>query len=209
MYATVNFHKRFKKFILRFLMTNSIKPNKQSPSADDELLSIYRSSGDVAVLGQLYERYMPLMYGVCLKYLKDEEQAKDAVMGIFEELVTKVKQHDISIFRSWLYVLGRNYCLMQLRAGKKLEMVALDEVMEFTPLLHPDDNNREEAYNALERCIDKLTGAQKQSIDLFYLKEKCYKEVADITGFSLNEVKSYIQNGKRNLKICLEKNSEQ
>jgi RNA polymerase sigma-70 factor (ECF subfamily) len=209
MYATVNFHKRFKKFILRFLMTNSIKPNKQSPSADDELLSIYRSSGDVAVLGQLYQRYMPLMYGVCLKYLKDEEQAKDAVMGIFEELVTKVKQHDISIFRSWLYVLGRNYCLMQLRAGKKLEMVALDEVMEFTPLLHPDDNNREEAYNALERCIDKLTGAQKQSIDLFYLKEKCYKEVADITGFSLNEVKSYIQNGKRNLKICLEKNSEQ
>jgi len=190
-------------------MTNSIKPNKQSPSADDELLSIYRSSGDVAVLGQLYERYMPLVYGVCLKYLKDEEQAKDAVMGIFEELVTKVKQHDINIFRSWLYVLGRNYCLMQLRAGKKLEMVALDEVMEFTPLLHPDDNNREEAYNALERCIDKLTGAQKQSIDLFYLKEKCYKEVADVTGFSLNEVKSYIQNGKRNLKICLEKNSEQ
>ncbi|HMF71589.1 MAG TPA: sigma-70 family RNA polymerase sigma factor [Flavitalea sp.] len=194
---------------MRFLMTNSIKPNKQSPSADDELLSIYRSSGDVAVLGQLYERYMPLVYGVCLKYLKDEEQAKDAVMGIFEELVTKVKQHDINIFRSWLYVLGRNYCLMQLRAGKKLEMVALDEVMEFTPLLHPDDNNREEAYNALERCIDKLTGAQKQSIDLFYLKEKCYKEVADVTGFSLNEVKSYIQNGKRNLKICLEKNSEQ
>ncbi|WP_429398805.1 RNA polymerase sigma factor [Mucilaginibacter lappiensis] len=190
-------------------MANSIKPNKQSSSTDDELLSIYRSSGDVAVLGQLYERYMPLVYGVCLKYLKDEELAKDAVMGIFEELVTKVKQHDISIFRSWLYVLGRNYCLMQLRAGKKLETVALDEVMEFTPLLHPDDNNREEAYNALERCIDKLTGAQKQSIDLFYLKEKCYKEVADVTGFSLNEVKSYIQNGKRNLKICLEKNSEQ
>ena len=81
--------------------------------------------------------------------------------------------------------------------------------MEFTPLLHPDDNNREEAYKALERCIDKLTGAQQQSIDLFYLKEKCYKEVSDITGFSLNEVKSYIQNGKRNLKICLEKNSEQ
>ncbi|SDP87009.1 RNA polymerase sigma-70 factor, ECF subfamily [Mucilaginibacter sp. OK268] len=190
-------------------MTNFIKPNKLSSSTDAELLAVYRDNGDIAVLGQLYERYMPLVYGVCLKYLKDEELAKDAVMGIFEELVVKVKQHDISIFRSWLYVLGRNYCLMQLRAGKKLEVVALDEVMEFTPLLHPDDNNREEAYKALERCIDKLTGAQQQSIDLFYLKEKCYKEVADITGFSLNEVKSYIQNGKRNLKICLEKNSEQ
>ncbi|MDR6942126.1 RNA polymerase sigma factor [Mucilaginibacter pocheonensis] len=190
-------------------MTNSIKPNKQSPPTDDELLSIYRSNGDVAVLGQLFEGYMPLVYGVCLKYLKDEELAKDAVMGIFEELVVKVKQHNISVFRSWLYVLGRNYCLMQLRAGKKMELVNLDDVMEFTPLLHPDTDNREGAYIALERCIDKLTGAQKQSIDLFYLKEKCYKEVADITGFSLNEVKSYIQNGKRNLKICLEKSSEQ
>ncbi|WP_183567501.1 RNA polymerase sigma factor [Mucilaginibacter sp. SP1R1] len=190
-------------------MTNFIKPNKLSTSTDAELLSIYRNSGDVTVLGQLYERYMPLIYGVCLKYLKDEELAKDAVMGIFEELVTKAKQHDIHVFRNWLYVLGRNYCLMQLRAGKKVELVAFDDVMEFAPLLHHDSNNREEAYKALERCIDKLAGAQKQSIDLFYLKEKCYKEVADVTGFSLNEVKSYIQNGKRNLKICLEKNSEQ
>jgi len=79
--------------------------------------------------------------------------------------------------------------------------------MEFTPLLHHHDDNREEAYKALEQCIDKLTGAQKQSIDLFYLKEKCYKEIAEITNYSLNEVKSYIQNGKRNLKICLEKKS--
>jgi len=160
----------------------------------------------LAVLGRLYERYMPLVYGVCLKYLKDEELAKDAVMGIFEELVDKVKKHEIAVFRSWLYVLGRNYCLMQLRAGKKMEIVSLDEVMEFAPLLHPDDNNKEETLKALERCIDKLAGAQKQSIDLFYLKEKCYKEIADVTGFTLNEVKSYIQNGKRNLKICLERN---
>ena len=189
-------------------MTNFIKPGKTATSTDDELLNMYRENGDVAVLGKLYERYMVLVYGVCLKYLKDEELAKDAVMGIFEELVVKVKIHNINTFRSWLYVLGRNYCLMQLRAGKKLEMVNLDDVMEFTPLLHPDDSNREEAYKALEQCIDKLADAQKQSIDLFYLKEKCYKEIAEITSFSLNEVKSYIQNGKRNLKICLEKKSE-
>ena len=189
-------------------MTNFIKPGKTGTSTDDELLNIYRKNGDVAVLGQLYERYMGLVYGVCLKYLKDEDGAKDAVMGIFEELVEKVKKHDISIFRNWLYVLGRNYCLMQLRAGKKLDVINLDDIMEFTPLLHHNDNNREEAYKALEVCIDKLAGAQKQSIDLFYLQEKCYKEIAEVTGFSLNEVKSYIQNGKRNLKICLEKSSE-
>jgi RNA polymerase sigma-70 factor (ECF subfamily) len=79
--------------------------------------------------------------------------------------------------------------------------------MEFTPLLHPEENNREEAMKALERCMEKLNPVQKQSIDLFYLKEKCYKEIAEITGFTLNDVKSYIQNGKRNLKICLGRNS--
>ncbi|MEO3405211.1 sigma-70 family RNA polymerase sigma factor [Mucilaginibacter sp. CAU 1740] len=185
-----------------------IKPKKPGTSTDEELLNDYRATGNLTVLGSLYERYMPLVYGVCLKYLKDDELAKDAVMGIFEELVEKVKKHDINQFRNWVYVLGRNYCLMQLRTGKKMELVNLDEVVEFTPLLHHDnDTNKEEALKALESCINKLTGAQKQSIDLFYLKEKCYKEIADITGYTLNEVKSYIQNGKRNLKICLERNS--
>ncbi|QHS54593.1 sigma-70 family RNA polymerase sigma factor [Mucilaginibacter sp. 14171R-50] len=183
------------------------KPVKPEDTADDELLASYRATRDLKVLGTLYGRYMPLVYGVALKYLKDEEPAQDAVMSIFEELAQKVHQHDIKQFRAWLYVLSRNHCLMQLRAGKKLETVDLDEFMEFTPVLHPDDDNREEAMQALERCLDKLTSAQKQSVKLFYLEEKCYKEVADETGFTMNEVKSYIQNGKRNLKICLEKNS--
>ncbi|RYD86033.1 MAG: sigma-70 family RNA polymerase sigma factor, partial [Sphingobacteriales bacterium] len=119
-----------------------------------------------------------------------------------------VHQHEVKQFRSWLYVLSRNYCLMQLRAGKKMETVGIDDFMEFAPVLHPDTEDREQAMQALERCMEKLTPAQQQSVKLFYLDEKCYKEVADETGFSMNEVKSYIQNGKRNLKICLEKNSE-
>jgi len=162
------------------------KPVNTDNTNDEAQLNNYRKSGDIAVLGGLFENYVPLIFGVCLKYLKDEDAAKDAVMGIFEELIVKVKQHEIKQFRSWVYVLSRNYCLMQLRYGKKAEVISLDEVMEFTPFLHP---------------------VQKQSVDLFYLKEKCYKEIADITGFSLNDVKSYIQNGKRNLKICLEKSS--
>ncbi|MCR8559325.1 sigma-70 family RNA polymerase sigma factor [Mucilaginibacter sp. BJC16-A38] len=184
------------------------KPVKQTDADDSKLLNNYRQSGDLLVLGKLFEKQMPLVYGVCLKYLKDEDQAKDAVMSIFEELVVKAKQHDIKQFRSWLYVLSRNYCLMQLRSGKKTETVNLDDFMEFTPILHPDDNNREAAMQALERCMDKLPANQKQSISLFYLNEKCYKEINELTGFSLNEVKSYIQNGKRNLRICLEKDSE-
>ena len=182
-----------------------LKPVKTNNAGDEQLLTSYRESGDLAVLGRLYEKYMPLIYGVCLKYLGDEEPAKDAVMGIFEELIIKARQHDIKQFRPWLYVLARNYCLMQLRSGKKMETVNLDGFMEFTPVLHPDDNNREAAMKALEDCMDKLPGNQKQSVSLFYLNEKCYKEIVDITGFTLNEVKSYIQNGKRNLKICLER----
>jgi len=184
------------------------KPIKPTDADDDKLLTSYRESGDLLPLGKLYEKQMPLVYGVCLKYLKDEEQAKDAVMGIFEELITKVKQHDIKQFKSWLYVLSRNYCLMQLRAGKKVAVISLDDVMEFSLILHPDENNREAAMQALENCLDKLPFNQKQSVSMFYLSEKCYKEITELTGFTLNEVKSYIQNGKRNLKICLEKNSE-
>ena len=189
------------------LMNFFRKPNKPDDATDDELVNSYRLTGDVAVLGKLYERYMPLVFGVCLKYLKDEELSRDAVMSIFEELVTKVKQHEIKQFRAWLYVLSRNHCLMQLRSDKKLPTVALDEFMEFSPVLHPDDNgNKEQAFQALEQCMEKLIMAQQQTIRLFYLDEKCYKEIADTTGFTMNEVKSYIQNGKRNLKICLERN---
>ncbi|HVW98485.1 MAG TPA: sigma-70 family RNA polymerase sigma factor [Mucilaginibacter sp.] len=177
------------------------------PEDDEKLLANYRRSGDLQLLGRLFERQMPLVYGVCLKYLQDEETAKDAVMGIFEELVTKAKQHEVKQFRGWLYTLSRNYCLMQLRAGKKMETISLDGFMEFPLVLHPDESNPEADMQALENCMKKLPGNQKQSVSLFYLKEKCYKEIAELTGFTLNEVKSYIQNGKRNLKNCLEKNN--
>jgi RNA polymerase sigma factor (sigma-70 family) len=184
----------------------TIKPDEAN---DDALLNSYRQGGDLAVLGRLFEKYVSLVYGVCLKYLKDEDQAKDAVMGIFEELVNKTKQHEIKQFRGWLYVLARNYCLMQLRAGKKMEVFTLDDVMESALDLHPEGNKYSEEYlKVLERCMDKLPSTQKQSVNLFYLQEKCYKEIADTTGYTLNDVKSYIQNGKHNLKICLEKSSE-
>ena len=181
---------------------------KYDESADLKLLNSYRANGDLAVLGKLYQPYMGLVYGVCLKYLKDEEQCKDAVMQIFEELIDKVSRHEIKQFRGWLYVLTRNYCLMQLRSEKKMDVVSMDDVMENTFVLHPEDKDKEETMKQLERCMEKLPAAQKESVNLFYYKDKCYKEISEQTGYTLNEVKSYIQNGKRNLKICLEKHSE-
>jgi RNA polymerase sigma-70 factor (ECF subfamily) len=184
------------------------KKSKPDDMGDESLVSAYRSSGDLALLGKLYEKYMPLVYGICLKYLQNEEQSKDAVMQIFEELVDKVSRHDIKQFRSWLYVLSRNYCLMQLRSAKKMEVVNVDDVMESAFVLHPEDADKEEYLLSMERCMKRLIATQRESIDLFYLQEKCYKDIAEQTGYTLNEVKSFIQNGKRNLKICMEKNSE-
>ena len=184
------------------------RPITTNSNEDDVLLKGYQRDGDLAVLGKLFEKYMHLVFGICLKYLKDEDQSKDAVMAIFEELVVKVKQHEIREFKSWLYVLSRNYCLMQLRAAKKVEIISLEGVMEFDMFLHPDETDTEVQKQILERCMSKLIRGQQQSIDLFYFGEKCYKEIVEITGFTLNEVKSYIQNGRRNLKICMEKNGE-
>lgn len=176
---------------------------------DEILLERYRKDGDLQVLGRLYEKYVQLVYGVCLKYLTGEDDAKDAVMGIFEELVVKAKAHEVKQFRGWLYVLARNYCLMQLRSDKKMPTTSIDEqVMEFTADVHPDNKYSEEYMTVLERCMSKLPAGQRQSVDLFFLQEKCYKEIADNTGFTMNEVKSHLQNGKRNLKICIEKNRE-
>ena len=173
-----------------------------------EMLAAYRKTGDLEILGKIYEKYMPLVFGLCLKYLKNEEQSKDAVMQIFEQLITKLKVHDVTNFKSWLYTLARNYCLMDLRSSNKHEFVNIDDygVESATFLHHDNDEVKEIQLNSMEKCMEKLPEEQRITIDLFYLQQKCYKDIADATGFDLNKVKSYIQNGKRNLKICMEKN---
>lgn len=187
---------------------NTSKTNVQDDLA---LIARYQQSGDLEVLGVLYNRYMHLVFGVCFNYFKDEEQSKDAVMQIFEELVVKLKIHQVQNFKSWLHVLSRNHCLMALRKSAKNPTVSLeDNFVENDDFVHLDiDDAKERQLTVMEKCMETLPEEQRKSVDLFYLQEKCYKEVADITGYEMLKVKSYIQNGKRNLKICIEKNSEQ
>ena len=187
---------------------NTVKINEQDDAA---LIAQYKSTGDLKVLGTLYNKYMHLVFGVCLNYLKDEEQTKDAVMQIFEELVKKLQVHEVQNFKSWLHVLTRNHCLMVLRKSAKNQTVSLEEsFVENADFVHLDiDNTKERQLSVMEKCMQTLPEEQRMSVDLFYLQEKCYKEVADITGYDMNKVKSYIQNGKRNLKICIEKNSSE
>lgn len=174
--------------------------------SDLELLTRYKADGELDVLGALYSRYTSLVYGVCLKYLKDREESKDAVMQVFEKLVDTLREHDVSHFKSWLYVTARNHCLMQLRArkGKYFEEIS-SSVMENEGLSHPDEAPEMEAnLSKLEDCIKKLAPEQQTCVSLFYLQQKCYKEIVGLTGYDDNKVKSYIQNGKRNLKNCME-----
>ena len=181
--------------------------NISSVTDDESLISRYKESGDLEVLTTLYQRYMELAYAVSLKYLKDSEASKDAVMEVFEELIEKLKKHEVANFRSWLYTVVKNHCLMKLRVSSRNKSVILDENgMQFREELHQEDiNEKEWQLQQMSDCIGKLADEQKIMIELFYLHQKCYKEITEITGLDWNRVRSLIQNGRRNLKICMDK----
>ncbi len=181
---------------------------KKILSAEDDqvLVQLYRKEENIDVLGELYNRYMELVYGVCLKYMKEPEDAKDCVINIFEELITKLKKYEVDNFKGWLYQLAKNHCLMKLRRKKSQPYVIDADIMHLQENIHLDGvMEKETQLNTMEYCIEQLPHEQKQAIELFYLKEKCYKEIADSTQTDINKVRSFIQNGRRNLKICMDK----
>lgn len=184
-----------------------IKNISSNGLTDNELLATYKQNGNVAVLGDLYQRYMDLVYGVCLKYYKEPEAAKDAVMLIFEELVEKLKKHEVENFRGWLHQVAKNHCLMQLRKTQKVKTVEFNtELMQSGENMHLDSVlEKEENFKKLAGCMQTLTGDQETAIRLFYLDGKSYNEIVSISGIEWNAVRSLIQNGRRNLKLCMEK----
>jgi RNA polymerase sigma-70 factor (ECF subfamily) len=182
--------------------------NTLSGMTDNELIQRYKLEGDLAVLGELFKRYSALVYGVCLKYLKSREDARDAAMEVYEKLTKSLLHHEVSYFKGWLYATVRNHCLMQLRAKKGKPHEELPPfLMETDGGQHLDGGDELEGNLVkLEKCLEKLAAEQQQCVRLFFLEERCYAEVSQATGFTMNQVKSYIQNGKRNLKICMDKN---
>lgn len=177
---------------------------------DEELIALYKKTEDLEIVGILYDRYTALTFGVCLKYLKDREESRDAVMQIFEKLIASLKTHEINVFKGWLYVTARNHCLMQLRArkGKNFEELSPFLVETGSNGHHEQGVEIEDNLNRLEKCMNSLVAEQQQCVRLFYLQQKCYKEITEATGYDLKKVKSHIQNGKRNLKICMERNEK-
>jgi len=187
------------------LFTKHTNPN----ASDEELIQRFCDKNDMEVLGVLYNRYLHLVYGVCLKYLKNKEDSQDAVIQIFEVLLKEVPKHEIRVFKSWLHGVTRNFCLMKLRkeASLKNKETSFSDAtfMENQEELHPlDDVGSENKSKALTDCLESLKKEQKQTIELFYYSEQCYKEIATELKIEEKKVKSFIQNGKRNLKLCLE-----
>jgi RNA polymerase sigma factor (sigma-70 family) len=183
-----------------------VKPSRYDHITDAELLELYYKDKNQEWIGILLERYTLLLLGVCMKYLKDENEAKDCVQQIFLKVLTEVSKYRIDFFKSWLYMVAKNHCLMRLRDRGSKNVKELSEQ-------HPagTDANKaellqnEQTYELLEESIGELSEEQRQCVILFYLKKNSYTEISSKTGYSMMQVKSYIQNGKRNLKIILDR----
>jgi len=175
--------------------------------SDEQLIALYQQSGDNQWLGLLLERHTLLLLGIALKYLKDKAQAQDAVQQIFIKTITHFPKEPIQNFKGWLYILMRNHCFGILRSAN--HYFASDDVLAH--IAAPDDKTREELMSDelmrqnIHQAIDSLNSEQQICIRLFYIEERSYKEIMERTNFSFEQVKSYVQNGKRNLKIALQK----
>lgn len=183
---------------------------KRDFATDEELALDYYNTGNKDLVGQLFEKHVKTVFGVCLFYFKDKDVAKDAVMQIFEKLITELKKTEVKNFKGWLSFVVRNYCISEIRKNKNKYRLP-EKYLEFEvtePLLDEEEKialvNDDLMMNHLQSCLHELKENQRVCVDLFYLKGQTYQQICDKTNFSLNEVKSYIQNGKRNLKLLIE-----
>jgi RNA polymerase sigma-70 factor (ECF subfamily) len=183
---------------------------KRDFATDEELALNYFNTGDKELVGLLFEKHVKTVFGVCLFYFRDKDVAKDAVMQIFEKLITELKKTEVKNFKGWLSFVVRNYCISEIRKNKNkytLPESYLDfEVNETT--LEEEEKilgvSDEEMIEQMHVCLVDLKENQRVCLELFYLKGQSYQQICDKTNYSLNEVKSFIQNGKRNLKLLIE-----
>lgn len=188
-------------------MLQIFRSNTPEHLSDEQLLSAYVRDGDARSLGMLYERYMPMVYGVCLKIFKDSGKAEDAVMSIYEELTHKVKAHEIGAFRGWLYVLARNHCLMEWRKNNRrpTDHHAPEDMVRYDAVESPFEYELPKESDPLNKCLSELNEQQRNCVQWFYYEDHSYKDIADMISEDVGKVRSYIQNGRRNLKMCLER----
>ena len=184
---------------------------KYTKHTDAELVELYQKDGDTIYAGELYKRYSLLVYGLSYKYLKHEEDAKDAVTEIFELILAKLKTHEVGFFKSWLFMVSKNHLIRKQAKNNSLEIIEIENISEKF-MENEEDlslNIREHESALLQEALSNLNDEQRTCIELFYYQQKPYQEVASMTGYDLNKVKSAIQNGKRNLKLFMEEKKQQ
>lgn len=185
-----------------------MKPDHYKELTDQELLDQFYADHDNEWLGILLQRYTLLLLGVCMKYLKNEDEAKDSVQQVFLKVIQELHKYKVEYFKSWLYMVAKNHCLMRLREKQGKITAEINEKLTAQP--HEETDRQQLVTNdhtltVMEESLKELNPEQRQCVTLFYLEKKSYQEISDTTGYSLLQVKSYIQNGKRNLKIMIEK----
>jgi RNA polymerase sigma factor (sigma-70 family) len=181
-----------------------VEKNNYPELSDQDLLDRYFLTKDSQYLGVLLERHTLLLYGICMKYLKNAEEARDTVQRVMLKVIEEVGKYKIDYFRSWMYMIAVNCCHMQLRSRQRL----FREVAETDKVITPEDSpapDEPEEMELLFNAMNQLKTAQKVCLRKFYLEKLSYIEIARETRYTLNEVKSHIQNGKRNLKILMER----
>ena len=185
-----------------------MNPEKYRHITDQQLLDNFYTDHNPEWLGILLPRYTMLLLGVCMKYLKNEEEAKDCVQQIFLKVITELKKYRVDYFKSWLYMVAKNHCLMRIRDRQGKIPVELTERYMSTPQEEPDMSGllrNDHVIDLMSQSLNELSAEQKQCVNLFYLQKKSYQEISEQTGFTMMQVKSYIQNGKRNLRLLIEK----
>ncbi len=183
---------------------------KKEYNSDEELLKHYKQSGNKELFADLFKKHVSVVYGTCLFYLQDKDEAQDATMQLFEKLLLDINNREIDNFKGWLSFVVRNHCISIIRKNKSQNK----NIKSYYEFEYEDSNyETEEKINAvsddmmlenMKHCLPKLKENQRVCVELFYLNNKSYQDIANQTGFTLNEIKSYIQNGKRNLKLLLE-----
>jgi RNA polymerase sigma factor, sigma-70 family len=183
-----------------------LKPQNYIDIDDNELLQNFYKDHNNEWLGILLPRYTLLLLGVCMKYLKNEQDAKDCVQQIFLKVIHELHKYKVEYFKSWIYMIAKNHCLMKLRDKGRITTELNEKIIKKTD--ETEDRfsliEKDILLNKMMEAIKKLNVEQQQCVNLFYLQKKSYSEIADITGYTLLQVKSYIQNGKRNLKLIME-----
>jgi RNA polymerase sigma-70 factor (ECF subfamily) len=187
------------------------RPEKHAHYSDQQLLENFYRDGNTEWLGVLLPRYTLLLLGVCMKYLRNEEEAKDCVQQVFLKAITELSKYKVDYFKAWIYMVAKNHCLMKIRNNQGKRSVEINDAHGHSTVELQDGNphiEKDELLNRMSVALEELNLEQKQCIILFYLEKRSYQEIAETTGFTLMQVKSHIQNGKRNLKLMLEKKNK-